>query len=72
MWTWNSSTTPALRYCCIDVRAAGDLHVPVARGRPGLLERRLDPVGHEVERRPALHLDCGSRGWCVSTYTGTW
>jgi hypothetical protein len=36
-------------------RAAGDRDVLVAGRRPGLLQSRLDPVGHEVERRAALH-----------------
>ena len=38
-------------------RAAGDRDVLVAGGRARLLERGLDPVGDEVERRAALHLE---------------
>ena len=38
-----------------DARAAGDADVLLARRGPGLLERGLDPIGDEGERRPALH-----------------
>src|SRR6185295_11323667 len=34
---------------------AGDRDVLITGRRPGLLERGLDPVGHERERRAALH-----------------
>src|SRR5205085_11720237 len=37
-----------------DVGAARNRDVLVARGRPSLLERRLDPVGDERERGPSL------------------
>src|SRR5262249_29771114 len=36
-------------------RAAGDRYVPVVSRRPGLLQRGLDAVGDEHERRAALH-----------------
>src|SRR6185369_9858678 len=36
-------------------RAAGDRHVRLARRRPGLRQRRVDAVGDERERGPALH-----------------
>src|SRR5438067_2833977 len=36
-----------------------------------LLERRLDPVRDEGERRPTIHLE-GSRRWWVWTKTGWW
>jgi hypothetical protein len=38
-------------------RAAGDRDIGIARCRARLRQRRLDPVGDERERRPALHLE---------------
>jgi hypothetical protein len=54
-----------------DVRATPDRNIPSAGFGPGLLERRFDAVGDEVEGCSAL-LPSGSRGWRVSTKTGWW
>ena len=45
---------PAARYW-LSRGAARDDDVAVPGHRPRLRQRRLDAVGHEVERRPALH-----------------
>src|SRR5258707_1472684 len=37
--------------------AAANLHVAALGGEPRLLQRRLDPVGHEDEGGAAIHLD---------------
>ena len=56
-WIRSSSSSPAFRYCCATLAppATPTFLEPAALPRP--LERRLDPVGDEVERRPALHLE---------------
>jgi hypothetical protein len=60
----------ANRYCCA-TSAPPPSHVAATRRLERALERRLDSVGHEVERRVALHHE-GSRAWWVSTKTGVW
>ena len=50
----SSSTTPVARYCAEHVRSSHHDHVLVPRGRARLLERGVDPVGDELERRVAL------------------
>ena len=52
-----SSIAPAQQILAHRRGAAADLDVEVARGGLGLSERRLDPLGDEMEGRAALHLD---------------
>src|SRR5579859_5705192 len=42
-------------------RAAAEPHVPAVRGSVCLLQRGLDAIGYEMERRAALHRDRGAR-----------
>jgi hypothetical protein len=51
--------------------SAADLYVEVARGRLGLGERHLDPVGDEMEGRPPS-ITIGARAWLVRTKVGAW
>ena len=68
--TWISSSSPA-RGTAARRDAAAQTHVPLAGRRPGALQRGLDPVGHEVERRPPA-IGCDGRAWWVSTNTSWW
>ena len=53
-WICISSSSPAAQVLLDGARAAGDDDVLVAGRGARLLERGLDAVGDEVERRPAL------------------